>query len=144
MKKVLLAIVAVVSLGNAFAEPIERGEEILTGDCAVLGESVRINLSANVIGAYECSESRNAINVGACHTSGSRTGTLVCGPSGTDATTGAPTYTAPCTAQNDGQTVDVTPDYRGFRATTLGGSVTPQMLGGSCTTTTVESLVTFN
>lgn len=138
------AFVALLGLGSSVqAAPIESGGEIAVGDCAVLGESVRLNLSRGVNGAYECSEANNAINVGACHEAGSRTDQLACAQVGVDPVTNNPVYNdAACNAGNAGTTITLAaPRYRGFRAATTGGSVGAQQLSGNCTTTTAEELV---
>ncbi|WP_341303783.1 hypothetical protein [Pseudomonas sp. TMP25] len=125
------------------ATEIESGVEITVADCAVLGESVRLNLSRGVAGAYECSEANNSINVGACHEAGSRTDQLACAQVGIDPATLDPLYNDPaCNATNAGTTITLAaPRYRGFRAATTGGSVGAQQLTGNCTATTAEELV---
>lgn len=139
MKKNLLALFAASAFAfssSVFAAPtdIESGEEITTTQCTILGDSVRLNLSKGVYGAYNCDETRNAINVGACHETGSRSTTLVCAQIGVD-NNNAPVYNdAQCTAANAGQTVTVAnPSYRGFRASSTGGTVGAQSLSANCT-----------
>lgn len=146
MKKNILALFAVAAVTASsfvYADPIDPTTSITTADCAVLGEAVRLNLSSGVSGAYECSEARNAINVGACHASGSRGTSLTCAQIGLNED-GTPAYNNTGCTGEAGQVVTLsTPSYRGFRASTTGGSVGAQSLSGNCTTGTVEELVPF-
>lgn len=148
MKKNLLALFAAATVAFAsssiMAKEITNGGEIKNSDCAVLGDTVKLNLSKNVVGSYECSEASNSINVGACHTSGSRTATITCAVVGQTATTPpVDQYNDPgCNASNVGKTITLTaPRYQGFRASTTGGSVGAQMLSANCTKTTAEELI---
>jgi hypothetical protein len=146
MKKNILALFAVAALtASSFvhAEAIDPTTAISTEDCAVLGEAVRLNLSSGVSGAYECSEARNAINVGACHATGSRSTSLTCAQIGLDEA-GDPTYNNEDCDGTAGQVVTLeSPSYRGFRASTTGGSVGAQSLSANCDSGTVEELVPF-
>ncbi|WP_341782093.1 hypothetical protein [Ectopseudomonas mendocina] len=138
MKKNLLALFAasaVVFSSSLFAAPtaIESGEAITTTECAILGETVRLNLSKGVYGAYNCDETRNAINVGACHETGSRSTSLTCAQIGIDANDDPVYNDSQCNASNAGQVVTVTsPSYRGFRASSTGGTVGAQSLSANC------------
>src|SRR5690606_28866297 len=115
---------------------------ITSTECAVLGESVRLSLSNGVSGAYACSEVNNSINIGTCHTAGSRSTTLKCAQTGEDEDGEVTWNHADCAADPTPDTVELeTPSYRGFRASTTGGSVGAQSLSGNCTATTVEELV---
>lgn len=146
MKKIALAFVISIGLSStAFATPtvINPAAAITPTACPVLGEEVRITLSANVHGAYNCDEALNAINVGACHTGGSRSSSLVCAQIGTDEDDNPIYNNDQCTGAT-GQAIELTsPSYRGFRASTTGGSVSPQSLNGNCSETTVIELVGF-
>lgn len=138
MKKNLLALFAasaVVFSSSLFAAPaaIESGEAITTTECAILGDTVRLNLSKGVFGAYNCDEARNAINVGACHTTGSRSTTLTCAQIGVNEDGDAVYNDAQCSAANAGENVTVaSPSYRGFRASSTGGTVGAQSLSANC------------
>ncbi|MBK3845173.1 hypothetical protein [Stutzerimonas xanthomarina] len=154
MNKNLAALIAATTIilsSSAFAAPtaIQSGSAIAstgTGSCAVLGDSVKLNLSKGVNGAYDCSEANNAINVGACHTAGSRGTTLTCAQVGmSSGTNPVAVYNNPgCTAANVGQDITVTtPSYRGFRASTTGGSVGAQSLSANCSASTALELVNF-
>lgn len=148
MKKNLLALFAAATV--AFASSVMAAPTAITGAaiddvaCPVLGEEVRLNLSKGVNGAYDCFEETNSINVGACHTSGSRGTTLTCAQIGFETDGITPKYNdGQCDDTNVGENVTVTePSYRGFRAATTGGSVGAQSLTGNCDTDTVLELVT--
>lgn len=138
MKKNLLALLAasaVVFASSAMAAPteIESGNDITTTNCTILGDTVKLNLSKGVRGAYNCDETRNAINVGACHETGSRSSTLVCAQIGT-AQNGDPVFNdGACAGQPAGQVIPVAnPSYRGYRASSTGGSVGAQSLSANC------------
>lgn len=148
MKK-FIAIFAVASLGismGASATVIESGKEITpdaTG-CIVLAESVRLNLSNGVHGAYNCDDNRNAVNVGACHIGGSRSTSLKCAAIGKDDDGENIWNDEQCEGDADGLVTLESPGYRGFRASTTGGSVGAQQLNGACTSATADAqLVDF-
>lgn len=106
-------------------------------ECELLGETVTINLSRAVHGAYLCDEATNAIKISTCHETGSRKATTVaCTAQGT-----APdiTYTPEgCTA--DTPSIEIT-DYRGFVANSRGGGVGYSQLGGACEDGSVTALI---
>lgn len=145
MKKIAFGLFAALTLASAssFATPITNGASITDQECAILGESVRLTLSNNVDGAYNCDEIRNAANVGACHFSGSRSDTLICAEIGKDQN-GDPVYNEN-TCQQSGDSVTLTtPSYRGYRASTTGGSVGAQSLSANCATGVADAqLVNF-
>nr|WP_156886274.1 hypothetical protein [Pseudomonas alcaliphila] len=151
MKKNLLALFAasvVVFASSAMAAPaaIQSGTDITTTNCTILGDTVKLNLSKGVRGAYNCDETRNAINVGACHETGSRSTSLVCAQIGVNQADNTPVFNdAQCNATNVGETVTVTaPSYRGYRASSTGGSVGAQSLSANCTVGVPEAqLVNF-
>ncbi|EQM74958.1 hypothetical protein [Stutzerimonas stutzeri] len=138
MKKNLLALFAIsaaVFASSAMAAPLKitSGSPITTTECAILGDTVRLNLSKGVFGAYNCDEARNAINVGACHETGSRSTSLTCAQIGVDAAGDAVFNDTQCTSANVGAVVTVTsPSYRGFRASSTGGTVGAQSLSANC------------
>ncbi len=139
MKKNLLALFAasaVVFASSAIAAPaaIQSGTDITTTQCTILGDTVKLNLSKGVRGAYNCDEARNAINVGACHETGSRSTSLVCAQIGVNSADNTPVFNnALCNATNVGETVTVaSPSYRGYRASSTGGSVGAQSLSANC------------
>lgn len=137
MKKFAYGLFAALAVSSsAFAAPtaIDPETPVTTAECAILGESVNLTLSSNVQGAYNCDEALNAANVGACHTSGSRSTSLTCAQIGTDnsASPPAPIWNNDqCTT--NGEVIDLgSASYRGYRASTTGGSVGPQSLSGNC------------
>lgn len=148
MKKNLLALFATAAVAfasSAMAAPtLISGNPVTSTECAILGDTVKLNLSKGVSGAYNCDETRNAINVGACHASGSRGTTLTCAQVGLNQV-GEAVYNNPsCNSTNVGTDITVTaPSYRGFRASTTGGSVGAQSLSTNCTDATVMELVNF-
>ncbi|WP_137010758.1 hypothetical protein [Ectopseudomonas oleovorans] len=151
MKKNLLALFAasaVVFASSAMAAPtaISSGTDITTTQCAILGETVRLNLSKGVHGGYNCDETRNAINVGACHETGSRSSSLTCAQIGVAADGTTPVFNDPgCAGQPAGHVITVTnPSYRGYRASSTGGSVGAQSLSANCAAGVPEAqLVNF-
>lgn len=151
MKKNLLALFAAAAVAAAFSSSamaaptaISSGAAITTTNCPVLGDTVRLNLSKGVSGSYDCSEVRNAINVGACHASGSRSSTLTCAQTGVNASNEPTFNNTACNAGNVGTDITVTtPSYRGYRASTTGGSVGAQSLSTNCSASTVVELVNF-
>lgn len=132
----LLASSALVSF-NVSAVQIPADGVITTTACTLLGEQVKLNLSNNVSGAYSCTEATSTIQVAACHKAGSRnTTTVACANSGTAQD---PDWNnASC--QDESDTFEIT-DYRGFRASSQGGRVGAQALGGPCTESSVNGLV---
>lgn len=106
------------------------------GDCKLLSEDVKINLSSNVSGALNCDVATNTITIGTCHNAGSRLASLKCAQIGTDPNSNAPIFNDDgCTSAMvaAGESIEGTPDFRGFFAQTSGGSVAPAFLGGTCT-----------
>ncbi len=150
MKKNLLALFtasAVVFASSAMAAPtaIESGVNITSTECVILGDTVKLNLSKAVHGAYNCDETRNAINVGACHETGSRSTSLTCAQIGVDDNDDPVFNDSSCAGKPAGSVITVSsPSYRGFRASSTGGSVGAQSLSGNCEAGVPESeLVEF-
>lgn len=56
-----------IPLAMGQVTPIVGGEE---GDCSLLGETVRIGLSANVRGVVECNVDDSVTAIATCHTAG--------------------------------------------------------------------------
>ncbi|MBK3749473.1 hypothetical protein [Stutzerimonas balearica] len=154
MKKNLLVLAvtsAVFFASSAMADgptAISSGNTIApTGanNCSILGDSVKLNLSKGVHGAFNCDEARNAINVGACHESGSRSTSLTCAQIGVDSSDN-PVFNDPsCAGQAAGAVITVsTASYRGFRASSTGGTVGAQSLSANCAAGVPEAqLVNF-
>lgn len=148
MKKIIFAFIAAASVSAAFAEAAKIQGSISTDDCPVLGEAIQIGLSNKVHGAFNCSVELNAINVGACHESGSRSTTLQCAVIGTDNTKNPaePIYNHNDCATPGKTSIELTAaSFKGFRASTTGGSVGQQSLSAACTTDApAAQLVNFN
>ncbi|MCF6753712.1 MAG: hypothetical protein OZ926_07025 [Pseudomonas sp.] len=145
MKKNIFVLALISGLCTSFtatAVEIESGTPITTTDCSLLGEQVTLNLSNNVSGAYTCDETNSIIKVAACHKAGSRKPTdvlcaVVTPANGTDP---AVYNDSSCQSVGPDQKFEIT-DYRGYVASSLGGSVAPQQLGGNCETTSIDALV---
>ena len=136
---ILIAIFA----SNVFAEDtaptqITSGETIGrnvdmggTYNCSLLGETVKISLSSDVIAAFSCVELESSINIGTCHNAGQRTTrSVTCVNTGTSST---PEWNAEgCTTTTSEVSVDLS--YTGYVASSTGGSVALSPLAGACDT----------
>lgn len=143
MKKLSLLALTVAALAPLYASAtaISSGTAITTNDCSLLGEQVTLNLSNNVSGSYSCDETASTITVAACHRAGSRKPTNVACAIVTPANGNTPAvYNDSSCDGTANQTFEIT-DYRGYVASSQGGSVAAQDLGGNCTAATVEALV---
>ncbi len=143
MKKNILAVVFASAFGASFlanAAAITSGTPITTKDCPLLGEQVNLSTSNNVSGSYSCDEITSTIKVAACHKGGSRKAMDVkCAiVTEADGTTPAVWNNSSCKATTE---TYQSSNYRGFVATSKGGSVAQKDLGGACDGTTVEALL---
>jgi hypothetical protein len=143
MKKINFAVLTVLGLGissAALAAPtnVSGSTVITTGDCVLLGEQVTLNLSANVTGAYQCTDADQTIVIGTCHASGSRKPLDVQCTAVPD-TDPAEFEPAGCPDAEPGTKVTIS-NYRAYTASSRGGSVTAQELGGNCTAATLNGL----
>lgn len=150
MKKNFIFAAAIFSMGfsaTVFAAPAEipsNGQIGVEGGqgatCNLLRESVKINLSQSVVGSYNCIEPENTIKIATCHENGSRSETRpTCENIGTEA---APAYPPGCTDVNvppEGGTPFT--DYRGYSASSQGGKIVQQALGGACTAARLNALI---
>lgn len=136
-----IAVASVMATSSvALAAPITGNPITPNNDCALLAEQVTLNLSTNVIGAYNCDVPNTRIDIGACHQSGSRKPLVVaCQATGVDAQGNNIYNDASCDGTPQ-QTFTIA-NYRGYEASTSGGSVGATDLGGSCTATTAQALV---
>lgn len=147
MKNFIMGVAVVVGsifAGNVLAEGTALGVGggvVTETDCVLLSSQVRINLSANVSGGYQCDEIDQDIRIATCHAAGSRqAGSEQCQQVGTE-TDGSPIFNdASCGSAAD--TFEIA-DFRGFVASSTGGSVSAQALGGACGTDTVTALGIF-
>lgn len=142
--KTLLVVSGFALSGSAMAQMTAfTGSANVTGgaagQCPLLSETVTLNTSNKVHGAYECDEANSVIVISACHEGGSRQA-LVCTVVGSDDSTDPPTpiyNNTGCNDTNVGQVLEGQIDYRAFVATTSGGSVAPVLLGGRCDAATI-------
>ncbi|MFA7619160.1 MAG: hypothetical protein WC012_08930 [Thiohalomonadaceae bacterium] len=150
MKKIAFAIFVSMGLGTSFSavaagETITSGEEItggVDGNCVLLADDVRLNLSNGVSGAYMCDEGTTTIKVGTCHAAGSRTASISCAVVDHDEDNN-PIYNNEGCDGTPNQTINE-PDYRGYFASTTGGAVGGIYLGGNCTQDTLNGNWYFN
>lgn len=127
---------------SSFASAVQiDGNPILPADCSLLAEQVTLNLSTNVIGAYNCDVPNTRVDIGACHESGSRKPLVVnCTAVGVDPVSGDNIYNDDSCDGTPQQTFTIA-DYRGYQASTSGGSVGASDLGGNCNAGAAEGLV---
>ena len=134
--KCLLIASGVALSGSAAAQMVafQGNQNVDNAACALLAESVTLNTSNKVHGAYECDEASSTIVVAACHEGGFRQ-QLTCTVVGNDNSTDPPTpiyNNSGCNAGNVGEVLPGVVDYRAFVATTSGGSVGAVNLGDRC------------
>jgi len=136
----LIISASVIAAGTS----IENGQPITNADCALLSESVNLNLSASVSGAYQCdSILLNTIRVATCHAAGSRKATSVdCAQTDT-AEDGSAVYNDPSCDGTAGQTFEIV-DFRAFAASSVGSGVGTVDLGGNCTDASVAGIDHFD
>ena len=140
MNKLIFAVFAAglsVSTANAAPLAVPADGRITAGaggNCVLLSEDVRLNLSSNVVAALNCDEATNTVSVGTCHNAGSRNSSLTCAQIGQNADGDAIFNHADCDAEavSEGTVITGAADFRGFFAQTSGGSVAPAFLGGNC------------
>lgn len=140
MSSVAVAEVGAIATAGGAVDVVStaNGQAVPAGQlgCEVLASTVRIGVSANVWGAFDCrsgtATTPAVIGVGTCHQAGLiKPATRTC--SGVDAPV------AGCTA---GGTYE-TPGAVAFTAVTTGGTVGAVPLGAGCTTAaTIQAAVT--
>lgn len=144
MSKQIIALFAAAGLAcfasMASAAPTVSGAsaQISTTDCPLLAEPITVGMSARVFGAYNCSATSNTVRVGSCHQGGSRSA-LACTIQNQAAIDEAiadgntppdPTYPAGCNP--DGTGTSTVTDFKAFVASSRGGAMSEQQLGGAC------------
>ncbi|MEN8168666.1 MAG: hypothetical protein ABFS08_00405 [Pseudomonadota bacterium] len=150
MKNIISTVVVVMGLGFAsiaMAAPTAYVDNIkisqdgtgtgVDGTCALLNETVKIGVSANVNGAFECDETNGIINVAACHEGGTRA-PIKCAytvDANGDTTT---TWNAAGCDTVGGDSTD--PDYTAFTASSRGGVMLGIALGDRCTSSSLTGL----
>lgn len=156
MKKILSGLIVASSLlaSTAFAAGkvnAVSSEQIKTdaSGCVLLDAPVKVNLSANVSGVYQCNDTDNSIRIATCHSSGSRSGPkeLVCAKIGVDTSDAANPKDvfnggAACTKAGDKFTVPVS--FSGFAASSTGGSIGEVPLTGKCETAELTKQTIFS
>lgn len=132
MKKILLATTIIASLSalsaNAADDDLTAGTafqgtgKVSKTACPLLdlaGEEARVtlSLSKNVNGVFDCDETKSIISFATCHEGGSR---------------------------QAGEDADKNPitDYKGYFASSRGGSIGATALGGKCSDSTIASFLT--
>lgn len=150
MKKILSGLIVASSLlaSTAFAAGAVTavdGSQIDDTKCVLLDAPVKVNLSANVNGVYQCNDTDNSIRIATCHTSGSRSGPkkLKCAQIGKDAQTGNAIYNdTSCTSTSDEFEVKIS--FSGFAASSTGGSIGEVPLTGKCETAELTKQTVFS
>lgn len=143
MKKSIFALFFIVAASTsmaASAAEIKTGTPITTTDCKLLGEQVTLNLSNNVSGAYSCDEITSTIKVAACHKAGSRKAMDVKCAIVTQAEGDEDAVWNDPSCKETTDTFESS-DYRGYVASSKGGSVAQKELGGNCTAASAEDLL---
>ena len=127
MKKISTLLIGLALSGTVFAQALPPASGagtigLSTGDCPLLNENVRINLSGSVSGALHCNADR--IVISACHINGRQVSRQVdvlvpagCGTEGNPA----------CTTERATRTGAAIQT-----ASTLRGTVSPEYPGGTC------------
>ena len=150
MKKIISTVVVAMGMGFAslaMAAPTSYTDNIkvsetgtgtdVTGTCALLNETVKIGVSANVTGAFDCDVVSGNINVAACHKGGSRAPLKCAYTLDANGVVTTNFNATGCTAVGEDST---TPDFTAFTASSRGGTMMGVGLGGSCTATTLEAI----
>lgn len=148
MNKQLISALTAVGFGlfasaaNAAPTAFQENVNLTNNECALLADNVRLGVSSNVHGAYNCDEASNLVQVAACHEGGSRSGVTCTAIIDPDNPTAPPTYPAGCTADNVGQQSSV-PSYRSFFISSAGGVMTEFPIDGRCDETTIVGIDGF-
>ena len=153
MKKIVLGLMAagLTMSTAAFAAGtyVKSGSQITpsggTYECKLLSESVRVNFSNSVLGAFKCDVDTNTVTVATCHEAGSRSTSLTCVQIGTDDSGEALWNDEEC--KDEDKTVVEKPSalFKAFAAQTSGGSVgAVQIPSGACDETNLAGLWVFD
>lgn len=146
MNKHILAALIVTgvsfSCGTAYAAEataFQKNVTVENADCALLGETITLGVSANVHGAYACDEATNLVQVAACHEGGSRSQGVACNDTDPD-TTGIQ-YPAGCDADTPFSSI---PSYKAFFTSSKGGVMQENDLGGRCSAEKITAIEGFS
>lgn len=152
MKKIVLGLMAagLTMSTAAFAEGIsvKSGDQITPSggnyNCALLSESVRVNFSNGVHGAFNCVVNTNTVTVATCHEAGSRSTSLTCVQIGTTKDGEALWNDNEC--DEDKSVVEKeSAAFKAFAAQTSGGSVgAVQIPDGACNASNLANLWVFD
>lgn len=149
-KLILIAGMTVSMSALAAGTALTKGgsTEITTAACggadtSLLGSAVKVNLSANVNGAYSCDFATTSIKIATCHETGSRAAKSgTCQVTGQDDDDNDIFNDPTCAAAGD--TFEYN-DRSAYVASNLGGSVAPaSMQGAACTDTAISAHRHFN
>ena len=158
MNKQIIALFAAAGL-SCFASLVSAAPTITgastsisTVDCPLLAEAVTVGMSSRVVGSYNCSAATNTVRVGSCHAGGSRA-PLACssvqnqaaidaGAAQIPPVVVAPTYPAGCAANGTG--TSTVGDFKAFVASSRGGAMAEQPLGGACDAARLGGLAGLN
>lgn len=137
MKKELSVFALAMAPAFALAQATGIGgtTTVQTNDCSLLQDNLRIQLSSNVVGAYNCDTTNNVIAISACHTSGrvaARNQVVITNASACT-TAGA---TTPCVTATSNVSGAVIP-----AASTAGGSMDMKFPGATCSSSTAASQI---
>ena len=134
----LLTSMSVLAVAAIDASDVTGG---VGGECVLLAEDVKVVRSNKVHAAFDCNEVTGTIKFAACHEGGSRQAKSTdCTAVGNDVDGNTIWSDASCAAATDKYDIA---DYRGFTATSSGGSIGEQQLGGRCSDTTIQALGIF-
>lgn len=148
MKKQIFSLVAAVSFGlsvgavnaapaaftgNVKLEPLGGAANI----CAMLADAVNIGVSNSVVGAWDCNETLNLVQVGTCHPGGSRQNGAACGLGAAATASLAPELQQEdvdgCTyGQTPAQVNSTIPSFKAFYTSSAGGVMQESALGTRC------------
>ena len=145
MKKNLLALLVAVSFGSAGAvvaapAAFQGNNDVDSTECTLLAETVTLGVSANVHGAFNCDETENLVQVGACHEGGSRSQGAACVD--LDPNDGDPNGPLPAGCDGIGGFSTI-PDYKAFFTSSEGGVMSEYPLGGRCGAGTIVGIDGF-
>ena len=153
MNKQIFSLVAAVSFGlsvgvasaapasftgNTQLQPLGGSGNI----CAMLADPVNIGVSNSVVGAWDCNETLNLVQVATCHTGGSRSTGAACGL-GAAATASLPPEQQQedvpgCSyGQEPAQLNSTIPSFRAFYTSSAGGVMQESPLGARCESSTL-------
>jgi hypothetical protein len=111
----------------------------------MLSEAINVGVSNSVVGAWSCEETLNLVEVGACHSGGSRSTGPACG-AGAAATASLPLEEQQpnvpgCTyGQTPPQLNSTIPDFRAFYTSSNGGVMQESGLGTRCTEAALSAI----